>query len=82
MLTLPNPEDVPMADLICPPVVFQANNGKKGTIYIWKRRERVKGEVQDRYYWWALGGSGYEDNVPDAMSSARDWIRDSHISFR
>ena len=76
MITSPSPEDVPMADLICPPVVFTASNGKKGTVYIWKRRERINGEIVERFYWWALGNSNYEDNVPDAMSAAREWIRD------
>ncbi len=68
-------EEVPLNDLICPPVLFVADNGKRGTIYVWKRAYREQGILVETFYWYALGNSGEEESVPDATAAARNWIR-------
>lgn len=79
MITL---SEIPVKDLLCPPILFTADNGKRGTYYLWKRTEREDDVKVTRVYWYALGNSGVEEDVPDATASARRWIRDGMRGYK
>ena len=52
-------------------IFYTANNGKKGTYYIWSRI--VHHEIV--WYWAALGNEGRGDDACEVSEAAKGWIR-------